>query len=116
MDVDGITIVRFLDRKIIDRTNIQETNQEFGHLVEEEHKYKFILNFDTVEFLSSKMLDVLVRLQKKIEGAKGKLIFCKMKPQIYEVFVITRLNGWFDIVRDEQDALRKMGTLQKVPQ
>jgi anti-sigma B factor antagonist len=103
-----VALVRFLDRKIIDAANIQELGDELFALVEKEKKQNLILNFNSVEFLSSAALNKLIMLDKKVKAAKGKMRLCNLRPEIYEVFVITRLNQLFDIKPNENDALAGM--------
>ena len=66
---------------------------------------KILLNFMNVEFLSSAALGKLITLDKKLKAAKGQLKLSSIRPEIYEVFAITRLNKLFDIHDDEADAL-----------
>src|SRR6187549_3356205 len=100
-----VSMVRFLDRKIIDAANIQELGDELFALVEKEQRKNLLLNFASVEFLSSAALNKLIILDKKVKGAGGKMRLCNLKPEIYEVFAITRLNQLFDIKNTEQEAL-----------
>ena len=94
--------VRFLDRKIIDAANIQELGDELFGLVEKESRKNLLLNFASVEFLSSAALNKLIILDKKVKAHSGKMRLCNLKPEIYEVFAITRLNQLFDIKNTEQ--------------
>ena len=104
-EVGDVTVVRFVDRKILDEANIQEMGQELTQLIEEENKSNLLLNFTNVEFLSSAALGKLITLDKKVKAHGGKLKFSNIKPEIYEVFAITKLNKLFDIKDDEADAL-----------
>ena len=108
-EVGDVTVVRFVDRKILDVTNIHELGRELVQLVEEQQKKKLLLNFTTVEFLSSETLGELIKLEKKVKQHSGKLILTNIKPEIYEVFAITRLNKLFDIRDDEAEALAAFG-------
>lgn len=103
--VDDATVVRFVDRKILDETNIQEIGQELFDLVEEEGAANLVLNFDNVEYLSSAALGKLITLNKKVKSADGALKLSAIKPQIFEVFVITKLNKLFDIYETQAAAL-----------
>ena len=47
----------------------------------------------------------LITLDKKVKAHKGKLKLSNIRPEIYEVFAITKLNKLFDIKDDEADAL-----------
>ena len=105
-EVGDVTVVRFVDRKILDVTNIHELGKELFALVEEQNKKKLLLNFTTVEFLSSETLGELIKLEKKVKQHTGRLLLSNIKPEIYEVFAITRLNKLFDIRDDEAEALK----------
>lgn len=104
-EVDEVTVVRFVDRKILDEASIQELGQELFRLVEEDGRKKLLLNFSSVEFLSSAALGKLITLDKKVKAHQGKLKLSNIRPEIYEVFAITKLNKLFDIKDDEADAL-----------
>jgi anti-sigma B factor antagonist len=103
--VADVSIVHFVDRKILDEANIQELGRELFHLVEEEQRKKLLLNFSNVEFLSSAALGKLITLDKKVKKMSGQLKLSNIRPEIYEVFAITKLNKLFDIKDDEADAL-----------
>lgn len=105
LDIDTIgdvTIARFIDKKILDETNIQIIGNQLFGLVEEDGRKRIILDFSNVEYLSSAALGKLITLEKKVKAAGGKLRLCSIRPDIYEVFAITKLNQVFDI-KDDQD-------------
>jgi anti-sigma B factor antagonist len=108
-EVGAVTVVRFVDRKILDAANIQELGDELFGLVEQESRKNLLLNFSNVEFMSSAALNKLIVLNKKVQGVGGKLRLSNLRPEIYDVFVITRLNTVFDIKADEADALAAFG-------
>lgn len=110
-EVGDVSVVRFVDRKILDVTNIHELGRELFQLVEELGRKKLLLNFSNVEFLSSETLGELIKLEKKVKQHAGKLVLSNIKPEILEVFVITRLNKLFDIREEEAEALAVFGTL-----
>ena len=103
--VGDVTVVRFVDRKILDETNIQELGQELFQLVEEDGRRKLLLNFASVEFLSSAALGKLITLDKKVKAVGGQLKLSNIRAEIYQVFAITKLNKLLDIKEDEADAL-----------
>ncbi len=43
-EVGGVTVVRFVDRKILDEANIQELGKELFALVEEDNRKSLLLN------------------------------------------------------------------------
>jgi anti-sigma B factor antagonist len=104
-EVGDVTVVRFRDHKIVEDINIQELGQEMFRLVEAEGRDRLLLDFSSVEFLSSAALGKLITLDKKMKAHGGMLKLVNIQPEIYEVFAITKLNRLFDIRKDEADAL-----------
>ncbi|MBV9463896.1 MAG: STAS domain-containing protein [Verrucomicrobiae bacterium] len=105
-DNGEITIVSFIDRKILDEQNIQKIGEDLFSLVDELGRRKILLNFGNVEYLSSAALGKLITLNKKLQAAGGRLILCNIDPQIHEVFEITKLDKFFNIQKEEQTALQ----------
>ncbi len=68
-----------------------------------------MLNFYNVEFLSSAALGKLITLDKKMKPLGGKIRLSNIRPEIFEVFRITKLNKLFDIKDDEADAIKAFG-------
>ena len=104
-NVADVVLVQFVDRKILDEAIIQELGRELFGLIEEDGCTKLLLNFSSVEFLSSAALGKLITLDKKMKAKKGLLKLSNIRPEIYEVFAITRLNKLFEIFDDEEGAL-----------
>ena len=103
--VGDVTVVRFRDHKIVEDINIQQLGQELFQLVEADSRDKLLLNFSSVDFLSSAALGKLITLDKKMKAHGGTLKLSNIRPEIYEVFTITKLDRLFDIRDDEADAL-----------
>jgi anti-sigma B factor antagonist len=105
-DYGDITVVNFIDRKILDEQNIQKIGEDLFSLVDELGRKKILLNFSNVEYLSSAALGKFITLNKKVQASGGKLIMCNISDDIYEVFEITKLNRLFNIQKEEQTALQ----------
>lgn len=103
--VGDVTVVRFRDQKIIEDINIQELGLELFRLVEADGCQRLLLDFSSVDFLSSAALGKLITLDKKMKAHGGTLKLSNIRPEIYEVFAITKLNRLFDIRKDEAEAL-----------
>ena len=103
--VGDVTVVKFVDKKILDEANIQALGQELFALVELDNRRSIVLNFTDVEFLSSAALGKLITLDRKVKAAKGRLKLSDIRPEILEVFQITKLNKVFDIRKDEAEAI-----------
>ncbi len=105
-EVGDVTVVTFVDKKILDEQNIQIIGDQLFDLVDNQGRKKILLNFGNVEFLSSAALGKLITMNKKVQAAGGKLIMCKIAREIMEVFEITKLDKLFKIYKDEQSALQ----------
>jgi anti-sigma B factor antagonist len=105
-DIGDVTVVNFVDKKILDEQNIQIIGEQLFRLVDDLGRTKLLLNFGNVEYLSSAALGKLITLNKKVKGVGGKLVLCNIAPNIYEVFEITRLNNLLTIQKDEQGGLQ----------
>ncbi len=105
IDADGVKVVEFSDRKILEELSITEIGDELSKLVADGDGIKILVSFKSVEHLSSAALGMLIKLNKQVSDANGTLKLSNISPQIYEVFKITRLNKLFDIHEDTDSAL-----------
>ena len=106
-NISGVTVVSFVDTKIVTEENIQEVGDQLYSLVEDDGFKQLLLNFGNVQYLSSAALGKLINLKRKAGAVKGKLKLCCIHPDLLEVFRITRLDQVFEIYSDEQAALDK---------
>lgn len=96
-DANGVTVVEFADRKILEELSIREIGDELAGLVQDQDRTKLLLSFKNVEHLSSAALGMLITLNKQVAEKGGTLKLADINPQIYEVFRITQLNKLFQI-------------------
>lgn len=101
----GVSVVRFVDKKIVDSGSIEQLGEELNALVTVEQRNMLLLNFDGVEFMSSAALNKLISLNTKVKAAAGRLKLCCLRAEIKEVFTITRLDRVFDLRKTEADAI-----------
>ncbi len=94
---DDITRIEFVDRNILDEANIQRIGEEISEIVDAQSHPKLLINFSNVDHLSSAALGTLITINNKIRSKDGQMRLVNIDPQIYEVFVITKLNKLFQI-------------------
>ena len=70
-DVGEVTVARFIDKKILDETNIQVIGNQMFAIVEDDGCRKVLLDFSNVEYLSSAALGKLIVMDKKVKAAQG---------------------------------------------
>ena len=100
-----VRVVEFTNNRILDEANIAEIERALGGLIAEQANPKLLLDFATVDYLSSAALGKLITANNLIRQKNGQLRLANIKPQIYEVFVITKLNKLFKIFPTREEAL-----------
>ena len=98
-----LAIVSFTDTKLVDPTRIEGLGAELSQLIDREGIKNLKVEFTGVEFLSSAALSQLILFHKKVKQVNGFLRLCGLRPQIGEVFSISRLDRVFDIHRSCSD-------------
>lgn len=104
-NVGDVIRIEFVDRNILDEGNIQQIGDEILHLVDDRDAPRILISFANVEHLSSAALGTLITINKRIRDKAGQLRLTDIDPQIYEVFVITKLNKLFQIHESADEAL-----------
>ena len=110
---DGITLIEFIDRNILDEANIQQIGDEIAKLVDEASQPKMLISFENVDHLSSAALGTLITINNKIRNKDGQLRLANIDPRIYEVFVITKLNRLFQIHDNAEQAIASFGWIAR---
>ena len=105
---ENATVVTFNDEKILEERDIQELQESLSCIIDSAQGLSLILDFYNVQFLSSAVLGLLIRVSKKVYERDGQLRLCNISPRIYEVFKITRLTNIFEICSDRSDALASL--------
>ena len=100
-----IRIVEFTNNRILDEANIVEIGNSLTALIDEKNNPKLLLDFATVDHLSSAALGMLINANKRVKERNGQLRLTNIKPNIFEVFVITKLNKLFRIYPTRTEAM-----------
>lgn len=104
----GVTVVELNDKKILDEVNISEIGDRLNALVAESDSPRLVIDFSPVSHMSSSALGMLITVHKRIREKGGELRLCCIQPEIYQVFVITRLNEIFRIHETRDEALQAL--------
>jgi anti-sigma B factor antagonist len=107
-DLTKAVVVEFADRKILEELSIVQIGEEFSQLSSAFPGRILVMGFGNVAHLSSATLGLLIKLNDQVARDKGHLILADIRPQIYEVFRITKLNRLFDISDSVGEALDRV--------
>jgi len=102
------TITKLRDTRILDQADIQALEESIIPLIEASDSINLIIDFSNVQFLTSAVLGLLIRVSKKVYESEGQLRLCAIDNKILEIFRITRLDRVFDIHEDRYEALRSL--------
>lgn len=98
--------VGFLDRNILEEAMIQQIGDEISQIIDQSPVPKVLISFDQVEHLSSAALGMLITINNRVRQKGGQLRLSNIDAQIYEVFMITKLNKLFQIHDQSDQALK----------
>jgi anti-sigma B factor antagonist len=65
---------------------------------------KVIIDFDSLDYISSAGLRVMLRAAKKLKGIDGTIVLCGMKDMIHEIFEMAGFTSFFTIVANLDEA------------
>jgi anti-sigma B factor antagonist len=105
IDDKNVRIVEFTNNKILDEANIAEIGATLNALIDENDQPRLLLDFTSVDHLSSAALGMLINANNRIKQRNGQLRLSNIKPQIFEVFRITKLDRLFRIYPTRTDAM-----------
>jgi anti-sigma B factor antagonist len=89
-------VVKLLPKHILDQSQIIQISRELKDLIDQ-GATRMVIDFSEVLYLSSGALGMLVTAKKQIEGKKGSVKLCSIKPLLMEIFTITRMDNIFSI-------------------
>ena len=97
---ENITMVTITESKILDDNTITSIEGSIKPIVDDSNELRLIINFCNVQFLSSAMLGLLIRINKSVKEKGGQLRLCSINEKIQGIFRITRLDKVFQISED----------------
>jgi anti-sigma B factor antagonist len=92
-----ITFVTFEDEKILEEAQIRDLQKSLESVIDKNSEGQLVLNFANVRFMTSAMLGLLVRIQKRVTERGGKLELRNLDSNLTKLFEITQLTKVFNI-------------------
>ncbi len=91
------TFVTFEDDKILEEAQIRELQKSLEPVIEKNKDNQLVLNFANVNFMTSAMLGLLVRIHKRVSERGGRLELRNLDKNLHKLFQITQLTKVFNI-------------------
>lgn len=99
---DGVTVLGFEGR--LDTTTAREAQDRMDQVVDGGAR-KILVDFRSLDYISSAGLRVMLATAKKLRASGGALRFCNLNATVAEVFQISGFNTIFDLFPSEAEAL-----------
>lgn len=109
-EVEGVKVVKFLDRQLFDERTVREVAEQIAAaLPNDGSAIKLAIDFSDVALISSSLLSKLILLQRRVDSSHGKLRLCEMSAALQSVFRTSNLDRLFTIDRDLRASLAAFG-------
>jgi anti-anti-sigma factor len=94
-----------------DKTIVRVPDEQFVCLIDEKNPAtqnwrRVLVDLDKIDFLNLKALGKLIEFQKAQSRRGRSMVLSGLKPEILQVFKITKLDTLFTLCQDEEEALR----------
>jgi anti-anti-sigma factor len=104
--VGGAAVARFTGGKLyLDGPAVTVLEDQLLALAREHGRHILYLDFFPVAYLSGQMLGLLIRLQRALQAAGGRLVICNLTHPLFEVLQTTGLAGLLDLRKDTPAAM-----------
>jgi anti-sigma B factor antagonist len=104
LDVALITLRGFLDSM-----SSYDLQRESDDLIQR-GIYKFIVNFEQLEYLSSAGIETFHTIAQKLQSNEGSMVFVSVPEKIYKVLEIIGSTTFFRIKDSVRDAMKELET------
>lgn len=107
----GVVIVTIDREKILEEKDIQNLEATMTPLIEENDPLKMVVDFSKVDYLSSSVLGLLIRLNNTIKERGGNMCLCNISSRIFGIFKITRLDKVFSVFEKTEQAVSHLKSI-----
>jgi len=101
---NGLRVVRLQFSRQRDFSEYDELNEELRCLAHEKGANAVLINLEAVEFVSSRMLGILIGLAKDLAQSGKRLAACRLRPEPSRVFAMCRVDAIIPTFGSENEA------------
>ncbi|HOK40721.1 MAG TPA: STAS domain-containing protein [bacterium] len=99
---DGIVIIVLKNN--FSKNVVKDVNKEIEKIIEQK-KDKILFNLEQTNFIDSTGLALMISTVKQLQNSNGQVKFCGINQNVKQLLDVTRLNQYFDIYDNEQEAI-----------
>ena len=104
----GHTLVVFRTPSLMNASEMERISADLTRLVSDDKPTLLVLDFGTVQYLSSQALSLVLTLNRMLSDARprgGSLVLCGLGPQLTRLLSVTRLDRVLTIKPTRKEAI-----------
>lgn len=104
---DEVAVVKLVSGRGIRTDMAEKLEEELSALLKESAGAckRMVINLETIEYMSSRALAVLVSVYQLLHDRGAELAVCRLRPEVSRAFQITRLEAIIPVHASEAEAL-----------
>lgn len=106
--IGAVTVVEFLDRRLIDAAAIERLGSHILELVNAAAVPKMVMSFEKVEYLSSSMLNQIIAVDNTVKKKNGELRLAGLDAELKKIFTLMKLNKVLTICGTMDEAIKSI--------
>ncbi|MBP90252.1 MAG: hypothetical protein CMJ64_26680 [Planctomycetaceae bacterium] len=107
---EGVTVIRPVDKELSDLVLQDELHEELMRFLVDEKPQKLVINFGTVEYCTTGIINSLLSVKKRVIAADGRFKMCCLTQHVHDAFRALNLEGTvFEVFPTEADAFASFG-------
>jgi anti-sigma B factor antagonist len=100
------TVVEIHAVALMEQPQIDAIAEAISKQIDDQGKHKLVVDFATVEYMSSRAINMILVLKKKLSDLPGaELILCGVGERLSQLIHITRLDQVLNIKPSQHDAV-----------
>ncbi len=111
LEVKEDIIIVSLEGELIEKFQAHNLLEELSIRIEETNK--ILLNLKDLKYLNSTGLNVMINILTKFRTAGGEVSVCCLSQKVNELFLITKLNSVFTVLKDVEEAQEYFKSIKK---
>ena len=104
---DKAVVITFNEKRIYDVRDVEAVEAQIRSVLAEDPA-NMVVNFADVDFMVTRVINILLVALKRIRGRGGEVCLVGMNPNIRRVFNLMRLTEVFRIFQTEEQALAEL--------
>ena len=107
-DVGGVMVAEFWDCLRLDPAPVRELKQQFENHLHKNGNVDLVIDLSGVGFAGSASLGGFLGLRKLAQTKAGRIVFCNVEPNVFEVFRVSKLEPLFLFALNRDAALKRL--------